>query len=74
METVFMAAAAVGGRGGHDSGVGGGEGGHSMWGGKGGKGSYGGHGGGGGYFPGKDATVSSSGDGGDGAVLIKIYL
>ncbi|WP_273759636.1 hypothetical protein [Bartonella sp. ML70XJBT.G] len=58
-----------------------GHGGHSMWGGHGGKGAlspkgskelYGG--GGGGYFPGKDATDSSSGDGGDGAVLIKVYL
>ncbi|OLL54723.1 hypothetical protein KAE70_00600 [Bartonella henselae] len=58
-----------------------GDGGHSMWGGHGGKGAlvpkeskvlYGG--GGGGYFPGKDATSSSSGDGGDGAVLIKVYL
>ncbi|WP_254472890.1 hypothetical protein [Bartonella sp. B1098] len=58
-----------------------GHGGHSMWGGHGGKGAlsakgskelYGG--GGGGYFPGKDATSSSSGDGGDGAVLIKVYL
>ncbi|EJF87317.1 hypothetical protein [Bartonella rattimassiliensis] len=58
-----------------------GHGGHSMWGGHGGKGAlspkeskvlYGG--GGGGYFPGKNATDSSSGDGGDGAVLIKVYL
>ncbi|WP_276577685.1 hypothetical protein [Bartonella taylorii] len=63
-----------GGRSGHDGGFSGGEGGHSMWGGKGGKGHGGGHGGGGGYFSGKDATSSSSGDGGDGAVLIKIYL
>ncbi|EJF89751.1 hypothetical protein ME3_00801, partial [Bartonella melophagi K-2C] len=30
--------------------------------------------GGGGYFPGGDATASSSGAGGDGAVLIKVYL
>ncbi|WP_455480470.1 hypothetical protein V3564_04875 [Bartonella sp. B12(2025)] len=50
-------------------------GGHSMWGGNGGDGGYEiCHGGGGGYFPGKDATSSSGGDGGDGAVLIKVYL
>ncbi|OPB31572.1 hypothetical protein [Bartonella sp. AR 15-3] len=62
-----------GGGGGHGGGRGG-NGGGSMWGGKGGRGGNGVGGGGGGYFPGKDATSSSSGDGGDGAVLIKVYL
>ncbi|MCL6230191.1 Bgr_08870 family protein [Bartonella bilalgolemii] len=73
-----------GGGGGGGVGVGGnsgGDGGNSMWGGHGGKGTsvskeskalYGG--GGGGYFPGKDATSSSSGDGGDGAILLKFFI
>ncbi|WP_330167270.1 hypothetical protein [Bartonella grahamii] len=53
------------------------DGGHSMWGGKGGTGGSGnsaGGGGGGGYFDGKSGGDKIGGDGGDGAVLIKVYL
>ncbi|CDO48997.1 Bgr_08870 family protein [Bartonella tribocorum] len=47
---------------------------------KGGKGGKGGHnqadagGGGGGYFPGKDAANYNSGDGGNGAILLRFFI
>ncbi|WP_406604455.1 hypothetical protein [Bartonella gliris] len=51
-----------------------GQGGESYKGGKGGRGGNGAGGGGGGYFDGKPGGDKIGGDGGDGAVLIKIYL
>lgn len=51
-----------------------GQGGESYKGGKGGRGGNGAGGGGGGYFDGKHGGDKIGGDGGDGAVLIKVYL
>ncbi|WP_375651957.1 hypothetical protein [Bartonella sp. LB28NMGDW] len=51
-----------------------GQGGESYKGGRGGRGGNGAGGGGGGYFDGKHGSDKIGGDGGDGAVLIKVYL
>ncbi|WP_375614742.1 alanine-zipper protein [Bartonella sp. AC535YNZD] len=51
-----------------------GQGGESYKGGRGGRGGNGAGGGGGGYFDGKSGGDKIGGDGGDGAVLIKVYL
>ncbi|VEJ45295.1 hypothetical protein [Bartonella vinsonii] len=51
-----------------------GQGGESYKGGRGGRGGNGAGGGGGGYFDGKSGGDKIGGDGGDGAILIKVYL